>query len=522
MRLCAKNFFGPQPGKPICAASKVFSRIQTVRKRQISPSFNRRKTSIGRTLATHEWRQWVWGALSCLRDLTYASKRQNFIVMRKDFKPPVKEPGPKARPRDRRSFWLVPSQKDAALAEDMLFAQGYACRPEPFFGPARVLTLEPEPLGRSLAAHFGLIYIQDRSSMLPPLLLDPEPGSRVLDMCASPGGKTGLLALLVGPSGFVLANEPNKSRLAVLRRNLVHMNLAHVHTCSCPGEDVPLLENAWPYILLDPPCSGWGTAEKHPKVVRLWRGEKIRPLIALQKRLLAAAARLLKPGGRLMYSTCTTNPAENEDQAIFVRDTLGLDLTALPRPPGFDFLEPAQPGLEGCLRVRGGPGEGQGFFLACFTRPKDTFSRSGEVLQGPDNHLPGPELFKQDAAPKGAVCLENLPSGGIYCLKDRVFFGHEKALAALPPDFPWQGFPLGRLGAGKFRPHPRARLLLPPYASGRGVRVESLEPLLGLVSGQSLRPEGLEGEAGFAGLYYKDLPLCWLRIKAGRVLWSDR
>jgi len=436
--------------------------------------------------------------------------------------PHAKGPGEKDRSRDRRSFWLVPPGGEAALAEDMLVSQGYECDPDPFFGSARVLTLEPKPLGRSLPAYFGLIYIQDRSSMLPPLLLDPPPGSRVLDMCASPGGKTGLLARLVGRTGFVLANEPNKARLAVLRRNLLHMNLLQVHTCSCPGEDLPLKENAWPYILLDPPCSGWGAAGKHPKVVRLWRGEKIRPLIALQKKLLTRAARLLKPGGRLMYSTCTTNPAENEDQAVFARDTLGLELAALPRPRGFHFSEPAGPGLKGCLRVHGGPKGGQGFFLACFTKPEDAAPRDGEAGQKPEGSLPGRELSRDERDSNDTVRLENLPPGGIYCFRDRVFFGHEKALAVFFGGLPWQGFPLGRLGAGKFRPHPRARVLLPPYAPGRGIRIKDPEPLLGLVSGQSLMLEGLEKGAGFAGLYYKDLPLCRLRVKAGRVLWSDR
>ncbi|MDY7001192.1 MAG: RsmB/NOP family class I SAM-dependent RNA methyltransferase [Thermodesulfobacteriota bacterium] len=428
----------------------------------------------------------------------------------------------KVRSRDRRSFWLVPSQGEAGLAEDMLVDQGYECGREPFFDAARVLTREPKPLGNSLPARFGLIYIQDRSSMLPPLLLNPPPGSRVLDMCASPGGKTGLLARLVGRTGFVLANEPNKARLSVLRGNLLSMNLVQVHTCSCPGEDLPLKENAWPYILLDPPCSGWGTAEKHPKVVRLWRGEKTGPLIALQKKLLARAARLLKPGGRLMYSTCTTNPAENEDQACFALDTLGLELTALPRSPGFHFLEPVQPGLKGCLRVQGGPGEGQGFFLACFTKPRGTASDEERTGQVPDRSLPGRELSREERASCDTVGLENLPAGGLYCFRDRVFFGHEKVRTVSLGGLPWQGFPLGRVGAGKFRPHPRVRVLLPPYVPGRGVRIEALEPLLGLVSGQSLKPEGLEGDTGFAGLYYKDLPLCWLRIKAGRALWSDR
>ena len=114
----------------------------------------------------------------------------------------------------RRSFRLTCAPADEPAVEAMLRAQGYAFEPDPFFAPARRLTAEPAPLGTSLAAFFGLIYIQDRASMLPPLALNPEPGAAVLDMCASPGSKTGQLAGMVGAQGLVLGNEPSPSRLA--------------------------------------------------------------------------------------------------------------------------------------------------------------------------------------------------------------------------------------------------------------------------------------------------------------------
>ena len=106
--------------------------------------------------------------------------------------------------------------------------------------------------------------------MLPPLALGPQPGARVLDMCASPGSKTGLLAQLTGPHGLVLGNEPNSSRLATLRRNLQQLNLLQTVTCCCPGEQLPLPDASWDLILLDPPCSGWGTTDRHPSVLKLW------------------------------------------------------------------------------------------------------------------------------------------------------------------------------------------------------------------------------------------------------------
>lgn len=223
-----------------------------------------------------------------------------------------------------RSFRLVCETRHIPLVEALLRAQGYEFEPEPFSPLCRRLCREPRPLGGSLAAFFGYIYIQDRSSMLPPLALAPRTGEAVLDVCASPGSKSGFLAQLTGPTGFVLANEPAPARLGTLRANLHQCNLLQAATCSYGGENLPLVPASWNAIQLDPPCSGWGTAEKHPRVLKLWQGDKLNSLIGLQRRLLRHAASLLAPGGRLVYSTCTTNEAENEAQVCFAEKELGL------------------------------------------------------------------------------------------------------------------------------------------------------------------------------------------------------
>ena len=180
-----------------------------------------------------------------------------------------------------RSFRItVPEPAQSGVAA-LLEEEGFRFEPEPFSACCRRLTAEPRPLGSSLAAFFGLIYIQDRSSMLPPLALAPEKGAAVLDMCASPGSKTGFLAQLVGPGGFVLANEVSHSRLFTLRQNLRVCNFLQAGTCSYEGQNIPLTPGSLRYIQLDPPCSGWGTAVKNPKVMALWHDDKVKPLIGL-------------------------------------------------------------------------------------------------------------------------------------------------------------------------------------------------------------------------------------------------
>ncbi|MGE4293839.1 MAG: RsmB/NOP family class I SAM-dependent RNA methyltransferase, partial [Desulfovibrio sp.] len=225
----------------------------------------------------------------------------------------------------RRNFRLVCDEKHAAAVEALLSAQGFCFEPESFAPLARVLTHEPSPLGTSAAARFGRIYIQDRSSMLPALSLAPPRGSSVLDMCAAPGSKTGLLARLVGPQGFVLGCEPSTARMATLRATLRRAGAVQTATLHAASERLELGGPALDYVLLDPPCSGWGTEDKNPHARSLWSGEKTEPLIRLQRALLERAAALLRPGGRLVYSTCTTNEAENEAQVLWALENLGLE-----------------------------------------------------------------------------------------------------------------------------------------------------------------------------------------------------
>jgi 16S rRNA (cytosine1407-C5)-methyltransferase len=435
------------------------------------------------------------------------------------------------------------------LAEDLLRAQGFVFEPDPFFPPARRLISGPLPLGSSLAAVFGHIYIQDRSSMLPPLALAPRAGDSALDMCASPGGKTGILAQLAGPDGFVLANEPSAARLFTLRRNLHVQNLFSCATCAYPGERLPLPPApdaraaaadappgaGWERILLDPPCSGWGTAEKHPRVLRLWKGDKVKPLIALQRALLAEAARLLRPGGRLVYSTCTTNVEENEAQARFAREELGLLPLPLDAPPGFSLRDPQLPGCEGVWRVEGGR-DGQGFFVCLLMKAPSGPAGDGSRPAGafPEGPFPGglPRREKRDrpgmraqGAPVGDVSagpytdMRLLPPGDLAVFNSVLHFLPKGGRALPERGFAWKGFPLGRLGP-RARLNPHLRGLMPAAESVRrqGLPCLDLEdpaPILALLAGRSL---GVTAASPEIGLYFRGLPLCRLTVKGARAM----
>ncbi|MDR2573649.1 MAG: RsmB/NOP family class I SAM-dependent RNA methyltransferase [Desulfovibrio sp.] len=425
--------------------------------------------------------------------------------------------------RLRRSFRLVCEPEYAVLVEALLRAEGYVFAPEEFSPFCRRLEYGPRPLGASLAAFFGYIYIQDRSSMLPPLALAPAAGECVLDMCASPGGKSGFLAQLTGPVGFVLANEPAKARLATLRANLHAVNLTHAATSAYPGQDVPLSPGSCRAILLDAPCSGWGTARKNPEVLKLWRGEKIGRLTALQRLLLTKAAELLKEGGRLVYSTCTTNERENEEQLRFAEEVLGLERDPLEPFPGFVFEERA--GGSGALRIDGDKSESQGFFLVRLRKPVSHAANHAERdARGWNTPEPFRKLPKCNS-PGQTVTLETLegdccdpgllPPGLAVQYGEQVYFSPSRASAFLSPGFIWQGMPLGRLTGGRFRLAPRLRSLLPcPANKGKSLVLEGIKDVQDLLRGQS-RMTGLAGRE--AGLWWRDLPLCLVRLSQGRV-----
>lgn len=427
----------------------------------------------------------------------------------------------------RRSFRLACRSEHHPQVEALLTAQGYAFEPEPFAGFARMLTQEPAPLGASVAARFGRIYIQDRSSMLPPLALNPRPGAHVLDMCAAPGSKTGLLARMVGAQGFVLGCEPSAGRIASLRANLRRAGAVQTATLHASGTELSFGGDGFSYILLDPPCSGWGTEDKNPRAKALWSGDKVEPLIRLQRRLLEQGAALLRPGGRLVYSTCTTNEHENEAQVLFALEHLGLELETLPLPPGFLFEAPRLGCPDGVWRVAE-DSEGEGFFVAALKRPgmpEDADSEnSAAATHGHVVAMEGARRIRRDRldCPE-LLTWDRLPDGELAEFAGKAVMLPAGAMQWMRPGMRWQGAALGRLRKGALRPDPLCRILMPrdyapAMACDGALNVEDPEDIMALMSGRALTaPAG----KGMVPLYFRGMPLGWAARKGSRVLWTE-
>lgn len=156
----------------------------------------------------------------------------------------------------------------------------------------------------------GLFYIQEAASMIPALVLEPKPGELVLDMCASPGGKTTQMAEVMQNKGKIVAADVRDDRIAILKRNVARMGATNCEIVKRPGQQ--LKNGLFDRILVDAPCSGTGTMRLQEDVAK-WNPGIARRMSFEQKSLLESAFKILKKSGVIVYSTCSLEPEENEE-----------------------------------------------------------------------------------------------------------------------------------------------------------------------------------------------------------------
>ena len=159
----------------------------------------------------------------------------------------------------------------------------------------------------------GVYYLQEASAMAPVTLLDPQPGERVCDLCAAPGGKTTQIAGKMAGEGFLLCNEINPKRAKILSRNIERLGVANaLVTNEHPQTLADRFADFFDRVLIDAPCSGEGMFRKEEAAVTDWSQETVEMCARRQAEILHCGAELVRPGGRLVYSTCTFAPEENE------------------------------------------------------------------------------------------------------------------------------------------------------------------------------------------------------------------
>lgn len=211
----------------------------------------------------------------------------------------------------------------------------------------------------------GDVYVQDESAMLVPHLLVPNSPQLVVDLCAAPGGKTTHIACMMENAGKIIAVDVSEKKLAVLQENCQRIGVKNVETriTDAAKADVSFI-NAADAVLIDAPCSGFGTLRRHPDIRWNKTAQQIRDLSALQYRLLENAAPHIKNGSILVYSTCTIEPSENEEVVnrflenypMFVVDQASKFVPDVPESAitqqGFLQTFPHEHGIDGIFAVR--------------------------------------------------------------------------------------------------------------------------------------------------------------------------
>ena len=192
-------------------------------------------------------------------------------------------------------------------------------------------------------------YIQDAASLLPLALLDPLPTDKICDLCASPGGKASAIAERLGPHGFLLANESIRSRVDVLRYSLAKTGNPSFAVSSYDPDDLARqMPQAFDAVLVDAPCSGQTLVGRNKRDDNAFSENQIEHCALRQQRILQSAIRMLKPGGRLVYSTCTFAMKENESQIQWLLEQFPDAWEPIMPEPLEPWLSPSQ---AGCYRL---------------------------------------------------------------------------------------------------------------------------------------------------------------------------
>jgi len=244
---------------------------------------------------------------------------------------------------------------------------------EPVGWSDTLLAVDDEGPGSTWPAFHGWIHVQEAVSTLPPLALDPEPGEVVWDACAAPGSKTTQLAAQMADRGRLVANDRNVGRLSALRFNAQRLGVTNAIVTNRDARNyslAPFAFDEFDRALVDAPCSGEGTIRKNPAALDKWSETYLDDVSAMQTDILRRAVQATKPGGRVVYSTCTYAPEENEavlDRVLAEEDCRLVDPgVPIEHAPGVTEWqgESFDPAVERAARVYPHYEDTGGFFVA--------------------------------------------------------------------------------------------------------------------------------------------------------------
>ena len=308
----------------------------------------------------------------------------------------------------------------------------------------------------------GVYYLQEASAMAPVQLLDPQPGEKICDLCAAPGGKTTQIAGRMLGEGFLLCNEINPKRAKILSRNIERMAVPNaLVTNEHPANLAARFQNFFDRVLVDAPCSGEGMFRKEEAAVTDWSPETVQMCAHRQGEILHSAARMVKPGGRLVYSTCTFAPEEDE---LAVAAFLEAHPEFSPEPVEAPWFVP---GENSSFRMWPYKLLGEGHFAAVLKK-----AESEEETAIPE--CPGEKLPKQWTAFAKELGIQ-LPEGKAVSFGTNLFWVPEEMPSLQKLKVLRLGLELGECKKDRFEPAHALALWLKNCANEHSFPAESQE-----------------------------------------------
>lgn len=363
----------------------------------------------------------------------------------------------------------------------------------------------------------GLYYIQEPSAMTPAHVLPVEKGDRVLDLCAAPGGKATELAAKLSHTGLLVANDASASRTKALLKNLEVFGMPNIFITSEMGDRLDrYFHEFFDKILIDAPCSGEGMFRKQSHMIAAWERQGPEVFAKMQREILDQAAALLKPGGMMLYSTCTFSELENEGSVdAFLKKHPDFHLAEIPWYEGFCPGKPELIGstfpLDKCVRLFPHRIDGEGHFLALLQ--KDGV-QGGSELAGklPAGKLP-PELtefLKDVRMPLDQSRIQ---------IKDTKVFWMPKGIGKCPGlRFLRSGLYMGELLKKRFEPSQAFAMVLKKEEYASVIDLPALdERILRYLKGETIEVEDKEcaRSGGWQLVCVDGYPLGWGKLIRG-------
>ena len=428
---------------------------------------------------------------------------------------------------------LNPLKKDDMHVITEKVKQTFQLQPVPWAENGYYYTKEDQP-GKHPWHEAGLYYIQEPSAMAPVTLLSPRPGERILDLCAAPGGKSTQIASAMEGEGLLVTNEIHPARAKILSENVERMGIRNACVLNeTPEHLADIFEEYFDRILVDAPCSGEGMFRKNEVACEEWSPENVQLCADRQDGILECAARMLVPGGRLVYSTCTFAPAENEGSiSRFLAkheefEIVPIDKKELGIPEGCDGIpgcvENPAPGITGTLRLWPHKLRGEGHYAAVLQKkgklPEgyQPVSATGSEKGIPAKNLTkdwaeyfnfAKETFSEEQTIKAGLCTAG---EGFLAFGDNLYRMPErmpgvKGLKVLRP-----GLHLGTLKKNRFEPAHALALALRPE-DVKHVWKLSVEEAAAYLKGQTF---SAEGEKGWYLICVDGCSLGWGKLAGG-------